>query len=98
LAPSGAIATPNSSLASGSESGNPSDSGTMRSGGTTRGGGARHPLVHEVYCPHWTQLWNFFVTCNGINKGLGLKSCEDYNISYINPMRVYEKPMHGCVG
>jgi len=50
--PSGAIATPNSSLASGSESGNPSDSGTMRSGGTTRGGGARHPLVHEVYCPH----------------------------------------------
>jgi hypothetical protein len=33
-----------------------------------------HPLVHRDHCPHLTQLWNSFVSCNEITKGLGLKS------------------------
>jgi hypothetical protein len=33
-----------------------------------------HPLIHRDHCPHLTQLWNSFVNCNEITKGLGLKS------------------------
>jgi hypothetical protein len=58
----------------------------------------RHPLVHGVYYSYLTQLWNSSMNCNEITKGLELKSCGVCEISNVSPMKVYKKPMHGCIG
>jgi hypothetical protein len=57
-----------------------------------------HPIIHEVHCSHLTQLWNFFMNCGGIIKGLRLKSYRVCTIFNVSPMRVCKKSMHGCIG
>jgi hypothetical protein len=95
VAPSGVMAIPNISLANGS--GNAISSEPLEVvellGVVVQG----HALVHGVHYLYLIQLWNSFVSCNGITKGLGLRSCRICKISNINPMRVCENPMHGCV-
>jgi len=55
-------------------------------------------LIHMFHCPHSIQLWNSFMSCDIITKGLGLKSYEVCKISYVSPMKAYKRPMHGCIG
>ncbi len=58
MTPSGAMITPNISLANGS--GSVSGIGIIENGGTTGGGGARAFIVHGVHYSYLTQLWNSF--------------------------------------
>jgi hypothetical protein len=57
-----------------------------------------HPLVHEVHCLYLIQSWNYSVSCDGITKGLGLRSYGVCKISNVSPMKVCEKLMHKCIG
>jgi len=54
-----------------------------------------HPLVLQTFYLHFNLLWKFSNTCCKITKRFGLKNCEVCKGFNINPMKAYERPMHG---
>jgi len=72
VAPSGATTTP--SISSTSESEGAISIKAIGSGGTIKGGNARASTNTQSPLPTFNHLWNFFMSYNGITKGLKLKS------------------------
>jgi hypothetical protein len=90
LAIGGVVVNLNNSVTSGS--------GSVNGSGAIKSGGTKPSTSAWVHCLHSTQLWNSFMSCNGITMGLKLKCCETYRISNVSFMRTYEMPLHGCIG